>query len=58
MLTLALERIQLDCVAFKGTFMVYLKPLYSRLNRLALHKSSQFSMEAQQEHVKILFQKM
>ena len=38
--------------------MVYLKPLYSRLDRLALRQSSQLSTEAQQEHVKILFFKM
>ena len=38
--------------------MVYLKPLYSRLDRLALRQSSQLSTEAQREHVKILFFKM
>ena len=38
--------------------MVYLKPLNSRLDRLALHQSSQLFTEAQQEHVKILFFKM
>ena len=38
--------------------MVYLKPLYSRLDRLALRQSSQLSMEAQQEHVKLLFFKI
>ena len=38
--------------------MVYLKPLYSRLGRLALRQSSQISTEAKQEHVKILFFKM
>ena len=38
--------------------MVYLKPLYSRLDRLALRQSSQLSTEAQQEYVKILFIKM
>ena len=38
--------------------MVYLKPLYSRLDRLARRQSSQFSTEAQQEHVKMLFFKM
>ena len=38
--------------------MVYLKPLYSRLDRLAQRQSSQLSTEAQQEHVKILFFKM
>ena len=32
--------------------MVYLKPLYSRLDRLAQRQGSSFSMEAQQEHVK------
>ena len=35
--------------------MVYLKPLYSRLDRLAQRQSSPFSTVAQQEHVKILF---
>ena len=35
----------------KGNSMVYLKPLYSRLNRLAQCQSSPFSTEA---HVKIL----
>ena len=34
--------------------MVYLKPLYSRLD----HQRSQFYTEAQQEHVKISFFKM
>ena len=38
--------------------MVYLKPLYSRLDRLALRQSSQLSMEAQQEHVKNFIFKM
>ena len=38
--------------------MVYLKPLYNRLDQLAKRQSSQLSMEAQQEHVKILFFKM
>ena len=38
--------------------MVYLNPLYSRLDRLALRQSRQLSTEAQQEHVKILFFKM
>ena len=38
--------------------MVYLKPLYSRLGRLAQRHSSPFPMEAQQEHVKILIFKM
>ena len=38
--------------------MVNLKPLYSRLDRLALRQSSQISTEAQQEHVKMLFFKM
>ena len=38
--------------------MVYLKPLYRRLNRLAQRQSSAFSMEAQQEHVKILIFKI
>ena len=37
----------------KGNSMVYLKPRYSRLDRLALRQSSQLSTEAQQEHVKI-----
>ena len=32
--------------------MVYLKRLYSRLDRLAIRQSSQLSTEAQQEHVK------
>ena len=35
--------------------MVYLKPLYSRVDRLAQRQSSQFSTKAQQEHVKLLF---
>ena len=35
--------------------MVYLKLLYSRLDRLAQCQSSPFSMEAQQEHVKMTF---
>ena len=38
--------------------MVYLKLLYSRLNRLAQCQTSPFSMEAQQEHMKILFFKI
>ena len=38
--------------------MVYLKPLYSRLDRLALRQSSQLSTKAQQEPVKILYFKM
>ena len=38
--------------------MMYLKPLYSRLDRLALRQGSQLSTEAQQDHVKILFLKM
>ena len=38
--------------------MVYLEPLYSRLDRLAYRQSIQISTEAQQEHVKILFFKM
>ena len=42
----------------KGNSVVYLKPLYSRLDRLALRQSSQLSTEAQQEHVKIIFLKM
>ena len=37
--------------------MVYLKPLYSRLDRLAQRQSSPFSTEAQQEHVKFYFSK-
>ena len=39
----------------KGNYRVYLKPLYSRLDRLAQSQSSPFSAEAQLEHVKILF---
>ena len=35
--------------------MVYLKPLYSRLDRLAQCQSSPFSTEAQQEHLKVSF---
>ena len=38
--------------------MVYLKPLYSRLNRLVKRQSSQLSTEAQQEHIKMLFFKI
>ena len=38
--------------------MVYPKPLYSRLDRLAQRQSSPFSTEAQQEHVKISFFKI
>ena len=38
--------------------MVYLKPLYSILDRLAQRQSSPFSTEAQQEHVKTLIFKM
>ena len=38
--------------------MVYLKPLYSRLDRLALRQSIQLSTEAQQEHIEKLFYKM
>ena len=38
--------------------MVYLKPLYSRLDRLAQCHNSPFSREAQQEHVQILIFKM
>ena len=38
--------------------MVDLKPLYSRLERLAQRQSSLFYGEAQQEHVKILFFKL
>ena len=38
--------------------MVYLKPLYSRLYRLAQRQSSPFSTEAQQKYVKILIFKM
>ena len=38
--------------------MVCLKPLYSRLDRLALRQSSQLSTEAQQENVKKWFFKM
>ena len=38
--------------------MVYLKSLHSTLYRLAKRQSSQLFMEAQQEHVKILFFKM
>ena len=34
--------------------MVYLKPLYSRLDLLAQRQNSPFSTEAQQEHMKIL----
>ena len=54
MLTLA-PKILYGC---KGNSMVYLKPLYRRLNRLAYRRRSHFSTEAQQEHVKILFSKM
>ena len=39
----------------KGNYRLYLKPLYSRLDRLAQSQSSPFSAEAQLEHVKILF---
>ena len=56
MLTLAPERFTAGFC--KANSMVYLKPLYSRLHRLAYCQSSQFSTEAQQEHVKILFFKM
>ena len=38
--------------------MVYLKPLYSRLDRLAQRQSSPFPTEAKQEHVKILIFKV
>ena len=38
--------------------MVYLKPLYSRLDRLAQQQSSPFSTEAQQEHLKIFIFKV
>ena len=38
--------------------MVYLKPLYSRLDWPALRQSVQLSTEAKQQHVKILFYKM
>ena len=38
--------------------MVYLKPLYCRLDRLAQRQSSPFPTEAKQEHVKILIFKM
>ena len=38
--------------------MVYLKPLFSRLDRLSQRKSSPFSTEAHQEHVKMLIFKM
>ena len=46
------------CMVAKGNSMVYLKPLYSRLDRLAQSQSSPFSTEAQQDHVKILIFKM
>ena len=38
--------------------MVYVKPLYGILDRLAQRQSSPFSTEAHQEHVKILIFKM
>ena len=38
--------------------MVYLKPLYSRLDRLAQRQSSPFLTEAQQENVRTLIFKM
>ena len=38
--------------------MVYLNPLYSRLDRLAQRQSNLFSTGAQQEHVNILFFKI
>ena len=38
--------------------MVYPKPLYSRLDRLAQRQSSPFSTEAQQEHVIMSFFKI
>ena len=37
---------------------MHLKPLYSRLDRLAQRQGSPFSTEAQQEHVKIIIFKM
>ena len=59
MLTLAPERYTAGfCMVAKGNSMVYLKPLYSRLDRLAYCQSSKLSTEAQQEHVQILFFKM
>ena len=38
--------------------MLYLKPLFSRLDQLGSRQSSQLSTEAQQEQVKILIFKM
>ena len=43
---------------YNGKSMVYLKPLYSRLDRLAKRQGRQLSTEPQQEHVKILFFKI
>ena len=43
---------------YNGNSMVYLKPLYSRLDRLAKRQGRQLSTEAKQEHVKILFFKI
>ena len=57
-LTLAPERYTAGFCMVAKVIMVYLKPLYSRLDRLADRQSSQLSTEAQQEHIKILFFKM
>ena len=35
--------------------MVWLKPLYSRLDGMAQHQSTHFSAEAQQEHQKMSY---
>ena len=41
------------CMVTKGNSMVYLKSLYSRLDRIALGHSRRFSTEARLVHVKL-----
>ena len=43
---------------FKGNYIMYLKPLYKRLGRLAQRQSWPLFTEAQQEHVNIIFQNL
>ena len=42
---------------YKGNSMVYLKSLYSRLDRIAIRHGRRFSMEARSVHVKLLCRK-